>query len=225
VSEPTAPAAVFDVLVTVFWAVEPAALTALAADGLEPARLDATDLATPPAVEPTVWPVLDTTWATVPPVLVTIGGGVRLGSGGGTVTGGRGPEPGLPPEGVEPVDPVPPGGWVVELPPPPPAAFVPAPAAVRGAPAATAAAFGCDTAATSSRPAREGVARLARETDTATGGGWLPTWGQPRNATIALASRNITAAPASNDPDVPNPARYPRVARTFDLYRSPAGKP
>lgn len=220
-SEPTAPAAVFDVLVIVFWAVEPAALTALAADGLEPERLDATDLATPPAVEPTVWPVLETTPATVWPVPGGIG--MRIG-GRGTVTGGT-PGVVIPPWGVDPFEPVPPPGGCVVAFPPPPAAFRPAPAAVRGAPPATAAELGCDTAATSSRPARDGVARLSRETDTATGGGWLPTWGQPRNATIALANRNITAAPASSDPDVPNPARYPRVARTFALYRSPADKP
>jgi hypothetical protein len=71
-------------------------------------------------------------------------------------------------------------------------------------------------AALSSRVAREGAGppMLARVADTDTGAGWPPTCGHPLNATIALASRNIAAAPASSEPDVPNPARYPRVART-----------
>jgi hypothetical protein len=70
-------------------------------------------------------------------------------------------------------------------------------------------------AATSSRLAREGAGRrLACATVTATGVGSAPTWGQPRKATIALASKNIAAAPARSDPEVPNPARYARVART-----------
>ena len=55
---------------------------------------------------------------------------------------------------------------------------------------------------------------------TATGAGWSPTCGQPRKATIALASTNIAAAPASNEPEVPSPARYARVARTCDWYRT-----
>ena len=42
-----------------------------------------------------------------------------------------------------------------------------------------------------------------------------PTCGQPRNATIALASTNKRAAPASREPDVPKPARYARVVRTW----------
>jgi hypothetical protein len=44
--------------------------------------------------------------------------------------------------------------------------------------------------------------------------GWVATCGQPRKATIALASTNRAAAPASRDPEVPKPARYARVART-----------
>ncbi len=80
-------------------------------------------------------------------------------------------------------------------------------------------------AASSNRLAREGAATFVWETATATGDGGLPTWGQPRKATIALASRNIAAAPATSDPEVPKPARYPRVARTSGLYRMSAGKP
>ena len=42
--------------------------------------------------------------------------------------------------------------------------------------------------------------------------------GLPLKDTIALAIRNKTAAQASNDPVVPNPARYARVARTQVIY-------
>jgi hypothetical protein len=49
--------------------------------------------------------------------------------------------------------------------------------------------------------------------------GCEPTCGQPRNETTALANTNSTAAPATNDPAVPSPAMYARVARTFSIYR------
>jgi hypothetical protein len=39
------------------------------------------------------------------------------------------------------------------------------------------------------------------------------TGGEPRKETIALATTNRTAAPATRDPAVPNPATYARVAR------------
>lgn len=61
------PAAVLDALVTVFPAVEPAFPTVLAAVGLEPDRPDATEPAACPTLEPTFWPVLETTCDTVPP--------------------------------------------------------------------------------------------------------------------------------------------------------------
>ena len=227
-SELTALAAVLDVVVIALPAADPALLTALAAVGLEPDRCDATELATPPTVEPTLWPVLDTTWETLPPAFEMVPG---------TTAGMDGTSVDVPPAlpcpfaGVDPLEfaPPPPGPFREEFTPPPlPAARVPPPVAVRpvpAVPAASAVGLACPAAAISTRWARDGVARLARETDTATGGGWLPTWGQPRNATIALASRNISAAPASNDPDVPNPARYARVARTFSTYRPSAGKP
>jgi hypothetical protein len=87
---------------------------------------------------------------------------------------------------------------------------------------AAVAAAGWTIAAVRSREAREGAAgpTFARVAETDTGAGWPPTWGQPLNATIALPSRNIAAAPASSDPEVPNPARYARVARTCVPYRT-----
>jgi hypothetical protein len=39
------------------------------------------------------------------------------------------------------------------------------------------------------------------------GEGWAPRCGQPLKATSALATMNSSAATASSDPDVPNPAR------------------
>jgi hypothetical protein len=51
------------------------------------------------------------------------------------------------------------------------------------------------------------------ETFSDTGDPCDPTAGHPWNATRALASTNTSAAPASSDPAVPNPARYARVAR------------
>jgi hypothetical protein len=39
------------------------------------------------------------------------------------------------------------------------------------------------------------------------------TGGEPRKETIALATTNRIAAPATRDPAVPNPATYARVAR------------
>jgi hypothetical protein len=39
------------------------------------------------------------------------------------------------------------------------------------------------------------------------------TGGEPRKETIALATTNRIAAPATREPAVPNPATYARVAR------------
>jgi hypothetical protein len=126
------------------------------------------------------------------------------------------PEPGVRPDGEpppcgrlpEPVGPVGCDVWPVAV-----GDVAPVDAAL--------AAVGPAVAAVRSRVAREGAGApmLARVADTDTGAGWAPTCGHPWNATIALASRNIAAAPASSEPDVPNPARYARVARTCDWYR------
>src|SRR5579884_178820 len=60
---------------------------------------------------------------------------------------------------------------------------------------------------------------------TAVGDALLPTCGQPRNATNALASTNSIAAPANRDPAVPKLAMYARVARTSSLNRLLRSKP
>ncbi len=70
------------------------------------------------------------------------------------------------------------------------------------------------TFAAKSRSTREPVPWWARLTTTAAGVAPAPTCGQPRNATTALARTNTIAAPASNEPAVPNPAMYAREART-----------
>jgi hypothetical protein len=49
-------------------------------------------------------------------------------------------------------------------------------------------------------------------------------WGQPRNETTALASTNMTAAPASSEPAVPKPATYARVARIPKSVIGPSGR-
>jgi hypothetical protein len=223
----TAPAAVFDVLVIAPPAADPALETALAADGLVPDRPDATLPATPLTVEPTFAPVLATTFETVLVVGPTDGTGTGVVvvtthpaplQPAGMLTLGNGAEE----DGVFGCDgDVPPGrelpvACLPVRPPRPGGVMAPAtpPAAPAGVPAAS-----------SNRSAREGAATFDCDTATATGDGGLPTWGQPRKATIALASRNIAAAPATSDPEVPKPARYPRVARTFDRYRTSAIKP
>jgi hypothetical protein len=48
--------------------------------------------------------------------------------------------------------------------------------------------------------------------------------GQPRNETTALASTNMTAAPASREPAVPKPATYARVARIPRSVIGPSGR-
>ena len=112
------------------------------------------------------------------------------------------------------------------VPPPPDPLRVPAPPVALPRPllvlaAATEATRGAATAAASTRPAREPA---VPEPD----GGMLteavegrpsPTCGQPRNATIVLASTNNRAATANREPDVPKPARYARAGRTWDRYR------
>jgi hypothetical protein len=73
---------------------------------------------------------------------------------------------------------------------------------------------GASTALCSARDAGEPPWGVAPESETAAVDGAPPTWGQPWNATNALASKKIRAAPASRDPEVPKPARYARGART-----------
>ena len=72
------------------------------------------------------------------------------------------------------------------------------------------------------RSAGEVPAGAERATTTAAGAAVAPTCGHPRNATTALASTNIIAAPASSEPAVPNPAMYALVARIPQrFYRQP----
>ena len=61
------------------------------------------------------------------------------------------------------------------------------------------------------------------ETTTSPGEGCAATCGQPWKATSALATMNISAAPASSEPLVPMPARYARVARATGPAR-PGGR-
>lgn len=62
--------------------------------------------------------------------------------------------------------------------------------------------------ATASRRAT-GEGGVERGTVTATVAEPLATCGHPRKATIAVASTNRTAAPATSEPELPKPARYP----------------
>jgi hypothetical protein len=61
-------------------------------------------------------------------------------------------------------------------------------------------------ATASRRPARDMPAAWVRLTTTEAGAVVLATCGQPLNATTALAVTNTSAAPATSDPAVPNPA-------------------
>jgi len=173
--------------------------------------------------------VLETDCATVPPALCTAGGG-ETGCAQLLQTLGaafwEAMEPGEFATGVPPLE-GPPAGCAPRPSPAtwPGCATRPGAAPLAAVPA-TAVAAPRAVAAVSSRPAREGAEpTLALLTDTDTGAGCPPTCGHPWNATIALASTNIAAAPASKDPEVPNPAKYPRVARTFVPYRTAWRKP
>jgi hypothetical protein len=215
------PAAVLDVPLIVPPAVDPVLPTALDAEGLAPDSPEATLPATPLTVEPTFAPVLAIIFDTVPVTGGTGGTGVTTHPAplqpGGTLTLGDG----LEDDGVFGWNWDPPGGDV-------PGAGVPVrPARPAGAaaPGVPATAPTRAVAASRSRFAWEGGATFDCDTATATGVGGLPTAGQPRKATIALASRNIAAAPATSDPEVPNPARYARVARTLGRYRTSGVKP
>jgi hypothetical protein len=232
VSELTGDPAVLAVELTALPAADPAFWTALPTVGLAFESPEPTDPVVFLTAEPALRPALETTFEAVLPAFCTAGGVDTVGRPG-TLTGGVEDalelggelefglgelEPGVRPEGgtppcrrlPEPVEPVGCGVWPV-------AGAVAAPVD-----AAVAAAVDAAVAALSSREAREGAGAptLARVADTDTGAGWPPTCGHPWNATIALASRNVAAAPASSEPDVPNPARYPCAARTCDPDRT-----
>ncbi len=81
-------------------------------------------------------------------------------------------------------------------------------------PAATRPAVGVPSALCRARVAGEPPWGATPGSETAAVDGAEPTCGQPWKATKALARRKIRAAPASNDPEVPKPARYARGART-----------
>jgi hypothetical protein len=202
-------------------AVDPALPTALPAEGLAPDRPEATLPATPLTVEPTFAPVLATTFETVP---VADGIGVFGGTThpaplqpAGTLTLGDGVDEdgAFGCDGEDPLVGEVPFGRVPAGRERPPRVTAPGPPAV--APA-------WEAAATRTLLARDGADAFDCDTATATGAGGLATCGQPRNATNALARRNIAAAPATNDPEVPKPARYARVARTLGRYRTSGAK-
>jgi hypothetical protein len=75
-----------------------------------------------------------------------------------------------------------------------------------------------DTKADSRLAARVAVGADAAATFEVTGP--FETCGQPSKATVALAIKNKIAAPASSDPELPNPARYGPLARTVIWHRS-----
>ena len=94
-------------------------------------------------------------------------------------------------------------------------AVVALPTAFRPTPVAGAAGVFLATVPVRTREARDAEGTSVRGIETEAGAVWPPTWGQPWKATNALASTNMSAAPANSEPDVPNPARYARVARTL----------
>jgi hypothetical protein len=204
-------------------------LTTPASVGLTPASLLATVLVRPLTVDPSVLPAAATVFPTAPVAFCTAVDSVLVAVG--LVHGV--PHPPVVVTGVDPVgetvdgaDPTAPVRVLPNFtrtdepavrPDAPPLRAVPD-AAAPEAVALTAATF-----AANSRSTREPVAWWGRLTTTAAGVAPAPTWGQPRNATTALARTNTIAAPASNEPAVPNPAMYALEARTSALNRQLGG--
>jgi hypothetical protein len=125
-----------------------------------------------------------------------VAAGAPAGAAAGAAVGGREVETGWPIERRGPA-----GTTAGAAPPGRP----PAPASAAGAPGPAAA--GGKIAARRLATGDPAAALGRGETTTSPGDGCAPTWGQPRKATSALARMNINAAPASNEPDVPIPAR------------------